>query len=430
MALYKFGERTVSSDAPTFQKELENVHTASAEQKPRCLCRHGEPGHDEGIAMVVAKIGGRFTVKRWPNSAEKHAANCGFSELPMEMTPYGALQRGEAVLTLSSGHIRLRLDFSLAEGGEREKPGGNIDGGEHHEPEQGEGDSNTKKLTIRAALHYLWHEADLDKWDRGCAGIRDWAMISGSLRMAANEKHTGSGPLGQLLFVPEVLGMETELPGIAGARAKIASRKKIDDKLTPLLLLIAEYKDIKHYDQYSHTFTTEDVPEYPFLMEDENEHPWSYFSKNFRMAADIFSTTFKDELDLLREHKNCHLITIATFSFSDRLVALKKAAVMLVNENWLPFQNVNEKRIIDELTAKNRLFDIVLRFNQHINSTRPFIILKDAAPRPTALYIVPERPKEDYKEEREKQAELGNYAVWEWNPSIDADYPPLPMSQE
>jgi hypothetical protein len=333
------------------------------------------------------------------------------------MTGYGALLLGKAIELLPNEHTSLKLNYILSEGADRE-PGGKTGVGASEGAKESETDN---KLSIRATLHLLYQESGLHKWAGVSPETRDWKMISSGLRMAAVKKDTKGFDLAKLLFVPESFGHETEKSGIAGAMAKLASRHKSKQK--PLLLLVAEYKDIRNYDDHA------SVPQYPFLMEEDGAEDFA-FSKNFKMHPGTFSTIYKDEINLLRVHKGYHLMAIATFNFGeDSLVTLNKAAVMLVNENWLPCQDEHEKRIIDELTATNRRFEVTLRFNQRLDFARPFLTIKDAET-PTLCYIVPAGAKQEYWDQRKKQILDSSYGIWEWDPSSDKGYPPFPISIE
>jgi Protein of unknown function (DUF1173) len=143
-----------------------------------------------------------------------------------------------------------------------------------------------------------------------------------------------------------------------------------------------------------------------------------------------FSKAFSGELEILRAHPNFHLMTIGTFSFSDLGIAsLKRMDVMLVDENWIPFEDMYEKQIIDALTAGQRRFDKILRFNTPPNYPQPTVVLRDAAPKATALYIVHASADEAYYRHLDAQVLKSKYLTWLWDLAANA-IPPLPISRE
>ena len=414
MATYKISDFTVSShDTAAFQQALEWAYNAVniEEARPRCLCRRSEPGHehDEGIPMYVSRLENQYICKRMPNSALEHTGECDSYELPSEMTGYGAVL-GSAIQEGTDGLTTLKLDYSLSEGGGRAPSVGGVDS------EKSEIEADSKKLTMRATLHYLWTQAELHKWAPGFAGKRNWVMVSSRIHAAIQKKTTKGFLLSDVLFVPEAFKAEAKNEIAARRLAKLSKIASGDSGKKRLMLLIAEFKEIQHT-PYGHNFVAKHMPDFPFLMEE-------------KFLGD-FSKTFKSELEMLRSNANCHLMTIATFSFSDMGVAsLKKMGVMLVNENWLPFEDSYEKQIIDALSAKGRRFEIILRFNQRFDRPRPSIILKDAAPKITALYIIPKGVNEEYYGQRLEQASNCKYLDWSWEPALGDPYSPLPISME
>jgi len=158
------------------------------------------------------------------------------------------------------------------------------------------------------------------------------------------------------------------------------------------------------------------MPDFPLLMDD------SIFER--------FCKSFSGELEMLRAHPSFHLMTIGTFSFSELGIAsLKRLDVMMADENWLPFEDMYEKRIIDALTAGRRRFDKVLRFNTPASYPQPSFVLRDAAPKTTALYIVRPDADEAYYRHLDEQAEKSKYLTWRWDLAQDS-IPPLPISME
>jgi hypothetical protein len=103
--------------------------------------------------------------------------------------------------------------------------------------------------------------------------------------------------------------------------------------------------------------------------------------------------------------------------------------VMMVDENWLPFEDMYEKQIIDALTAGQRRFDKLLRFNTPPSYPQPSVVLRDAAPKTTALYIVHPDADETYYKHLDAQSEKSKYLTWYWDLARDS-IPALPISME
>ncbi len=387
MARYKIANFEVDSGDPAFQVALVQAYNAPniEEVRPRCLCRRSEPGHerDDGIPMYISRLRDTYLCKRMPNSAQEHTAECDSYELPPEMTGYGAVL-GSAIQEGSDGITTLKLDFSLTDGGGRAPTAAG-------DSDKTEVSSDGRKLSLRATLHYL------------------------CIHAAVRDKTTKGLPLADILFVPEPFRVEAK-DDIAARRlaalSKIASGESGKKRL---MLLIAEYKDLQHT-QYGHNFIAKHMPDFPLLMDDS--------------ILKRFSKAFGGELEMLRAHPNFHLMTIGTFSFSDLGIAsLKRMDVMMVDESWLPFEDMYEKQIIDALIAGHRRFDKMLRFNTPSSYPQPSVVLRDAAPKTTALYIVHADAEEAYYKHLDEQAAKSKYLTWRWDLAQDA-IPALPISTE
>ena len=411
MARYKIANFEVDSSDPAFPVALAQAYNAPniEEVRPRCLCRRAEPGHerDEGIPMYISRLGDTYLCKRMPNSAQEHTAECDSYELPPEMSGYGAVL-GSAIQEGPDGVTTLKLDFSLTDGGGRAPTSAG-------DSDKTEVVSDGRKLSLRATLHYLWHQAELNQWAPGFAGKRNWWMIWNRIHAAVKDKATKGLPLADILFVPEPFRAEAK-DAIAARRlsalSQIASGESGKKRL---MLLIAEYKELQHT-QYGHNLIAKHMPDFPLLMDD------SIFKR--------FSKAFSGELEILRAHPNFHLLIIGTFSFSDLGIAsLKRMDVMLVDENWIPFEDMYEKQIIDALTAGQRRFDKVLRFNTPPNYPQPSVVLRDASPKATALYIVHTGADEAYYQHLDAQAQKSKYLTWLWD-LAEKDIPALPISRE
>jgi len=283
MARYKIANFEVDSSDPAFSVALAQAYNAPniEEVRPRCLCRRSEPGHerDEGIPMYISRLGNTYLCKRMPNSAQEHTAECDSYELPPEMTGYGAVL-GTAIQEGSDGITTLKLDFSLTDGGGRALSAAG-------DSDKTEVASDGRKLSLRATLHYLWHQAELNQWAPGFAGKRNWWMIWNRIHAAVRDKTTKGLPLAEILFVPEPFRAEAK-DDIAARRlatlSKIASGESGKKRL---MLLIAEYKELQHT-PYGHNFIAKHMPDFPLLMDDS--------------ILKRFSKAFSGEFEMLRAH--------------------------------------------------------------------------------------------------------------------------------
>ena len=81
MSTYRIGEQYIKSDDPSLNDTLAHAYTAKT--RPVCVCR------DPGIEMYIAKVAGKFVIKRMPNSGGDHAPACDSYEPPPELSGLG-----------------------------------------------------------------------------------------------------------------------------------------------------------------------------------------------------------------------------------------------------------------------------------------------------------------------------------------------------
>ncbi len=196
MRRVRVGNRDISHDAPDLPDLLAEAHARQA--RPLCLCR--EPH----IPLYVAKVGGRYILKRMPGTGPQHAADCDSYEAPYELSGFGHLVGGAIQENTGDGTTLLKLDFSLTKTGNRTSP----NPGEA--AETGSVRTDGTKLSLRALLHYLGDQAGFNRWRPGMAGRRNWAVIRKFLLEAAEGKATKGKALSDVLYIPETFQLERE----------------------------------------------------------------------------------------------------------------------------------------------------------------------------------------------------------------------------
>jgi hypothetical protein len=164
----------------------------------------------------------------------------------------------------------------------------------------------------------------LHKWAPEFAGTRKWEMIASDLRSAMKTWHGRD-----ILTVSEFM---------EGEKSESTMPKRSARSSECTLLLIAKYKSICR----------------KIILTEITDHPAYHLDDKFQESID---QEFAKELRFFRQDpENVHLVIMGEFSFNLELETSKPPNLggMLVNENWLPFENEFDKQIVDELTAANR----------------------------------------------------------------------------
>ncbi|MFI1919327.1 DUF1173 family protein [Nocardia sp. NPDC020380] len=332
--------------------------------RPRCLCSAAETG---GVDMYVARIGGRYVLKRMPGTGPHHSAGCLSYTPPAELTGIAPLV-GTAIREQPNlGVTRLSLGFPLTRYSGRTKA---ADAGGDADAEERELDNT--KLTLRGLLHFLWDEAEFVRWIPAMAGRRRWPAIRRYILLAAEAKSTKTRPLSELLWLPEPFTV-ADKPDIAARRTATFGPYAGSGRRQRLLLALGEVKDIAPARFGRHQLIIKHAPDCPFILDPD--------------TLTALKGHFAIELGLRQALSDTKLIALLTFSVTVTGVAVvDRIALMNVTADWIPFESVFEHALVSGLVEHRRRFRKTLRYNQPATTPLASLILTDTNP-PTACYL-------------------------------------------
>ncbi len=385
--MYKIAGNLFEPDSPQIQAALSAVYGSG--NRPLCMCKP-----PNGIEMYIAKVNDNFILKRMPHSGFKHAIACESYEPPAELSGRGEVMDGAIQTDMLEGVTTLKLDFALSKSGTKLAP------------EKGNGESDSvvsdgKKLTIRGLLHYLYDEAGLNRWSPAMLNKRNWWIVRKYLLEAASDKRTKGHDLTETLFIPESFSAEKK-DEITRRRLSVFRSIAGDGKGKKLMLLVGELKELGDA-RFGKKMVIKHMPDCHFMM---NEDIYKRFLKRYT-----------NEMALWSGIENSHLLVIGTFSVSGNGIAtIEEASVMLVDENWIPFENIDEKMLIEQLIKDERKFVKGLRYNLASSKVLASAVLSDTK-EPVALYIVPYGVEEHYKQQLSELKADSELLSWEWDTS-------------
>jgi hypothetical protein len=400
MRRFRLADEVIEDNAPYLQSALADAYQRRI--RPHCLCKEG------GLPMYIARIGDQYLVKRMPLSGGGHDPNCPSYEPPDELSGLGVLTGSAIQVDPESGMSALKLSFSLTKIGTRAAPnrGTNL-------TDTIVGDA--KKLSLRSLLHYLWHQAELTAWTSRWAGKRHWWNIRWHLKEAAGQMTVKGGTLSEILFIPEPF-RATDKSAIEQRRTA-ALAPAIPPKSGPrkLMILVGEVKDFAPA-RNGHRLIVKHLPDFPLMLEEGIYR---------RLQA-----RFENELALWGADEASHLIVIATFGLTPAgLAVVEDMALMVVAENWVPYESIYEKRLVDALARVGERSVKGLRYNLSAEKPTAAAILQRSS-QPVALYVVPPSADGAYEEALGElitsQPEIG---VWIWR-TTEGEMPPLPRHAE
>ncbi|WP_331375358.1 DUF1173 domain-containing protein [Sinorhizobium chiapasense] len=396
MRQFLIGEQALDEGTPELPSQLERAYALKL--RPLCLCK------DPPVPMYIARLDGQYLVKRMPLTGRDHDAGCPSFEPPYELSGLGPLIGSAIQIDAASGSSLLKLDFSLSKRGSR------ASAAQPSQPTESVR-NETKKLSLRAVLHYLWDTGELTEWTALWTGKRGWGRVRASLINAASQMNVRGELLSNILFVPEAFYAEDK-DGIAARRAAALSGAQASGPgPRKLMLAIAEVKEFAAA-RDGQKILARHLP-FPFMVE--------------ASAWRRLNAKYETELELWRSGDDLHLIMIATFGISGAgIAAVEEIALMVVNENWIPFESVQEQRLLEKLSGWRRKSVKGLRFNLPRGQPIASVTLPGERPGPVAMYIVPAGASEDYEAALAELIEARPEMIpWIWRVA-EGDMPRLP----
>lgn len=357
-------------------------------EHPLCLCC------PDGVPMYIARAGPRHILKRMPGTGLRHGVDCDSYEPPAGLSGLASLE-GEAIVErVEDGTTLLKLGFSLT------KQPGRAASTSGEGAESGDARTDGAKLSLKATLHFLWERAGMSRWRPAMAGKRNWAVLRKYLLDAASSSTAKGKPLSDAAYIPEMFDAKRE-EAISRRRAEFLSKAiQTNGKRRSLALLIGEVKEIAP-SRIGSRLVVKHAPRFPFMLAEDAE----------RRMRKIFA----NELALWDASAGSHLVAIGTFGISaSGIAAIEAIALMVVDENWIPFESRYEATLIEALTRSGAGFVKALRYN--LPSGKPMASLvttrKDAEP--VAMYIVPDDADAAWHEALDGIIEESGMPAWVW----------------
>ncbi len=386
-AHYIFQGKIMAVDEEDFQASLKTAYPQKI--RPLCACKHPP------VAMYIAKIDDRFIIKRMPNTGCDHDLECRSYEIPAGFSGRDQ-QMGSAIKDNNeTGLTTLKFDFTLTKGSLNPIPTAtNVNKTESHHSK-----TEPKRLSLRATLHYLWEQAELNKWSPAMSGKRNWYIIRKYLYEATKDKTAKHMSLNSLLYIPEVFELEKK-DEIANRRHAALQALSESSKHKKLMLIIGEVKDISSA-RFVHKMIIKHLPDFPIHL---NKDRYQSLCKQF-----------ETEMGLWSDNANGHLMVIGTFGINQSgSTSFEEVALMIVNENWIPYDNVDELTLINELTQARQRFIKCLKYNLPLTVLTANVLLSDKDKTSTALFICPASANEVYRNDLYTLMRKSEVNTWLW----------------
>lgn len=380
------GGRAFNPDDVEGQAALQIAHRERSQVT--CLCK------SPGVPVYVALIDGRYFVKRFPETGSQHSSDCVAFEPPEHLSGRAALS-GTGILEQpgDDGGVLLKVDFPLSRSGPRAAPPPGGPG------VASEAVSASKKVGLTALLHYLWDEAELTKWVPAMEGKRWWGSVSAALDRALQGKQVKGRPLCDVVFVPEPYRKEVQAEINARRTARLERIFAQGGASAPVGLVIGEYVGLEETRLGARVVI--------------RHSPRQFLFADSAMVARI-TRVFAPLIEMADMVEGSRAIAIARVTRAAAgYCVVEQMGMMVVNDNWLPFENLKGQDLLARLCSAKRRFSVQMRYNlapQEIIATAVLTDMKE----PTALFVLhPNAGDEEDARARQVVAET-EYATWFW----------------
>ncbi|RUV80268.1 DUF1173 family protein, partial [Mesorhizobium sp. M1A.F.Ca.IN.022.07.1.1] len=219
-------------------------------------------------------------------------------------------------------------------------------------------------------------------------------------------------PLAETLYVPEAFRAEKK-DAIERRRAEaLASLATSGSGPRKLMILVGEVKEFEPA-RAGQKLVIRHMPCFPFMVD-----------------GDLHSrlrTRFEREFSLWEADDRSHLMTIATFGLNTAgLAVIEEIAVMVVNENWIPYDSVHERKLVDALAWMRDKSIKGLRYN--LPAEQPIAnAMVQRLGQSIALYIVPAGVDDKFELMLNNMIEAcPQIGSWIWRVS-EGEMPPLQL---
>lgn len=341
------------------------------QRKHRPLCACVNPPIEVYLARLSSD---QVIIKRMPGSGQGHSADCDHYQPPAELSGRGELQSKAIAEDETTGKTTLKLDFSLSKTSisrtmtrTEGKPATVVK-------------SDPKKLNLRSLLDYLWEEAGLTRWSPAMTGKRNWYVIRHHLMNAANKTTAKKQSLSDVLLIPEAFRADDKA-GIDARRRQFLAKFSKQGQSQPVGILIGQIKALDK-SRFGYKMTIKHLPSQGIFLDED--------------VLKRLEKNFEDELVLWEQDQDAHVMVAATFVYnSSGNLSIEAVTLMAADANWIPFDDPEERTMIEQLVTERRRFIKGLRYNLPPGEVIATCLLTDTGDNPTALYIDPGIDEED-----------------------------------
>lgn len=395
---FLFESLACDEDHPEFARLLGRAYRGKV--RPVCLCR--EPG----VPMYIADIGNHLVIKRMPLSGRDHDPACSSYEPPYELSGLGPLMGDAIRLDPAAGVASLKLGFSLSKRGQKHTT-------EASAPRDDSVKAEARKLSLRALLHFLWHDSGLTEWTALWSGKRHWWQVYHHLLDSAGNMSIRGESLRDRLLLPEPFRAEDKVAIEQRRAQKLAGLWQGSSDARRLMVLVGEVKEFVAA-RDGRQIVIKHMPGFRLHLA---ETAWKSLQRRFEA-----------EFALWEGSQSSHLVMIATIGSGPAgIVAVDEVALMSVTEHWLPVENAYEQALVEQLARLRSKSIKGLRFNLARNQPLANAILSEARSGACALYIVPPTADETFEATMQKMIDARpDLSAWVWHVA-EGDMPPLPI---
>lgn len=367
------------------------------------LC-HCMPGVD--LKLVIRERNGQCLLAVWPEDGPNHHRDCPFHRASDALSGVQGHRKGALQETEDGFSIRPTITLTRRRA-ELRAPVHERDAATDRER------VSRARMSLLAVLHYLWEQADQNRWNRGWR--RDYGRLQWSLAQVIAHGKMGRYGLAELVYMPPRFNRDAVREINAGwAQWKARFQQQEGATTVRTGLILAELHSIE---QTRHGFGVK-LAQHAEMVYCSAEMRGALAKKYARALATVGR----------RDTGTCAVALLATEVSQKGNVNIVDGALMLTTTSYIPVDSTYEAKLAQHLVTANRSFIKPLHYDVR-EQLLPDFVLTDTDPE-TYLEVFGMDTAQYTQRKQEKikiYAEQGKQ-LWTWEAHTGVPWPHLPKA--
>lgn len=367
-----------------------------------CHCNAG----GQALKLVIRERNGNCLLAVWPEDGPNHHRDCPFHRASDALSGVRGYRKDALEETVDGFNIKPGIALSRRRDELRQ-------GMDDRCPPATEVRVTRARMSLLAIMHYLWEQADQNRWHRGWK--RDYGRLHWSLRQVIEHGRMGRHQLGDLVYIPPRFNpkLVREI-NEAWSKWKTLYQQQEGSKIIRTGLVLAEIQSIT-------------PTKHGFGIKLAHHGEMIFCSETVRNALARRYARALAAVGRRAPGTSCVGLLAAEVSAKGN-VNVVDGSLMLTTDSYIPVDSSHEALLACHLVAGDRCFIKPLHYDAE-DHLLPDFVLTDTGVSDTYLEVFGMNTPEYVQRKREKlrlYADQGK-RLWSWEAHAEAVWPALPI---